>query len=120
MAISSAETLANDALAESRKIDAIDVEADLILVNARLCAARKEFHVAFQTALEAIEISRRSGYTVKEAEAAAFAADAARQAGDRGGAKSWASEAARLASRGGAPYAAVLSEVAKITAWVGC
>lgn len=97
------ERCLSEALQRCRRINSVDVEADILIDLARLNAATDQRITACQLAEEAISIADRCGFALQAADAHLELAKVAASNGDQPAANRHAQEACRLATCDGLP-----------------
>lgn len=96
--LSVAKTYLDEAIAQCRRLNLVEFEADIILDLAEHHAATGCHDEARTLAVEALAIAERSGYVLQEADAQIFLAKAALKRGHRGQAADHAEKARKLAA----------------------
>ncbi len=116
-----AERYLSDAMSRCRRADLVGFEPDLLLTWAKWHRLAGRSREAAEIAADALAVSLRCEYRLKEAEVHNFLARLALEAGDRNRACHWAKRAADRARCDGPPHAyqAALDESERILAEAG-
>jgi len=101
--LNEAERHLHDALERCRRINLVEIEADILIDLARLRMATTEPDEAVRLAEEALIITERSGYVLQGADAHLVLAQLAKDRGDATALREHAEEALRLATCDGPP-----------------